>query len=57
MLRASRQYPSISVPRAPRARAAVENSSPQQAARAEPPAATRMTSPGRTSSSAAISPV
>ena len=38
------------------ARAAVENSSPQQAARADPPAATRMTSPGRMSSSAPISP-
>jgi len=29
------------VPRAPRARAAAENSSPQQAARADPPAATQ----------------
>jgi LuxR family quorum sensing-dependent transcriptional regulator len=41
----------------PRARAAVENNSPQAAARAEPPAATRTTSPGWISSSAAISPV
>ena len=54
-LATSRTKPSITAPRAPRALAAVESSSPQGAFRFDSPVATATTSPGKMLSIASIS--